>query len=107
MKYSARPNVSVSYIANGDARTAGRLCHCYVTKRRLYTRADFPRRIRRSAIQLNIIDEMSNESVAADPPVYATSVLYHCDEVDYLFASLFAIWLMEVGRTVSTHFTCL
>jgi len=26
MKYSAHPNVSVSYIANGDARTAHFLC---------------------------------------------------------------------------------
>ena len=50
MKYSARPNVSVSYIANGDAQTADRLCHCDVTKRRLYKRADFPRRIRGFAI---------------------------------------------------------
>ena len=44
--------------------------------------------------------EMSNESIAADPPLHAASVLYHCDEVDRLFASLFAIRLTEVGNRV-------
>jgi len=29
------------------------------------------------------------------------AVLYHCDEVDHLFASLFAIWLTKVDRTIS------
>ena len=36
-----------------------------------------------------------------NPPVYAVSVLYHCDKVDRLFASLFAIWLMEIDRMIS------
>ena len=48
--------------------------------------------------------EMSNESVATDPPVYVASVVYvvyHYDEVDRLFASLFAIRLTEVSRIVS------
>ena len=40
--------------------------------------------------------EKSNESAAGDPPVYAASILYHCDKVNCLFASLFAIWLTEV-----------
>ena len=46
--------------------------------------------------------EMSNESVTVDPPVYVASILYHYDEVDLgLFASLFAIRLTEIGRTIS------
>ena len=42
---------------------------------------------------------MSNES-ATDPPIYAASILYHYDEVDHLFASVFGM-LTEVDRTVS------
>ena len=44
--FSLSSNVSVSYIANRDSRTAGRLCH--MTKR--FIHADFPWRIRGSAI---------------------------------------------------------
>ena len=51
--------------------------------------------------------EMSNESVATDPPVYVASVVYvvyHYDEVDRLFASLFAIRLTEIGLSISLAF---
>ena len=99
MKYLARPN-SVSYVANEDAQTAGRLCHCDVTKRRLYTRVNFSQRIRGSV--LSIVKWMR---WAMNPSrrihLYMQPVLYHCDEVDCLFAFLFAIRLTEIGRTVS------
>ena len=47
--------------------------------------------------------EMSNESVAVDPPVHADNILSHCDEIDCLFASLFAIRLTKVGRISAFH----